>query len=310
MLKKCAILFRVRSSNNSRYNGKVLTQSYDEALSKLEARDRELAELRERLASSRELAEADKRQVEAHNAKEVDDLLMAQKGLQARLAQREDTIRKLQRDLNDIQLRAESQHLEMRRATSKNQQDMNARLVDNELEIAKLRGSVASGEAKATQLQEQVEAAVTVSSSEKALMRREKDIVSQKLTDASLEVKALKDELAMQAQQMMAAGDQLREKEAELARVKLNESNIRSQLDRARGDLAESDLRGQRLVEAVRHETKDRLLAVQESIRGQLEAHQERSDRAIRKERLRSEAYKKKALLAYEKYKSAVGAGR
>ncbi len=288
---------------------KSLSHALDEASSKLESKERELSELKDRLTSSRDTAEAERRQAEARSGKEVEDLLQAQKTLQARLASKEETIRKLQRDLTDVQLRAENQHLELRRSSSRQLQEQNARLVECELEIARLKGSVSGGEAKVVQLQEQVEAAATVSNSEKALIRREKDIVSQKLTDASIEIKALKDELSQQEQRLMASSDLIREKDNEIARLKLTEGNLRAQIDRARADAADAELRGQRLVEAVRQETRERLAAVQDSIQGQLEAHLSKSDRALKRERQRSEAYKKKALVAYERYKAAVGRG-
>jgi hypothetical protein len=238
--------------------------------------------------------------------------------LMCRLHDREEIVRKAQREASDMQVRAESVVAELRRTHSLQMQELKKRLGVTEVDFADARNSAKLLETQLMQSTEQFNFEKDSLRSEVSRVKREKDILLSKLREMELVSDADKRALSTLKQDTVAKQSinesklkEVRNVNASLE-VKLTVAHDRIfTLQTSQQTFKESYTKlEQRIVEqlavneAMKREFQHQLDIITPSVNERLESLKQKSKSAVAKEKRRSEAYKVKALEAHSRVKS------
>lgn len=238
--------------------------------------------------------------------------------LMTRLNDREEIVRRAQREASDMQVRAESVVAELRRTHSLQMQDLKKKLGQTEIDFAEARNSQKLIETQLLQSTEQFTFEKDSLRSEVSRVKREKDILLSKLREMELASDADKRALSTLKQDSTA---KLSIVENRLKEVRATNASLEIKLTVAHDRIYEMQNANQsskeaytkleqRIVEqlavneAMKREFQHQLDVITPTVNERLESLKQKSKSALQKEKRRSEAYKAKALEAHSRVKS------
>lgn len=234
-----------------------------------------------------------------------------------RLAEKEEEVRRLQREGNDAAVRAESSEAELRRSHQLQLQDARRKHTAVEVELAEANATLKTTSAEALQAAESNKHEIECLRSEVSKLKRDKDMIQHKTRELELTADADKRKLHVTQQEYTS---KLRILESQVREAESKSSASESKLAASREQLFEltsayqstkdTNMRlEQRLQEqtqvadAMKREFQAQVESLGPSFQHQAEALKKKLRVALSKEKKRAAAYKNKALEAHTRAK-------
>ena len=228
---------------------------------------------------------------------------------------REDLVRKTQRIINEIQVRAESVETDLRKTIQQQKQEFNKRIAILEVELADERSMRKTQEYQMKRSIDDITIECDIQKSEFSRIQREKDILHDKLREHDSKFDMEKKSNAVYKKDMTSKLStaetvikDLRAKIAELdgklLRAKALELDHQFAMQGLQGKLEASQAEQTALVEAMQKESQIRLQVIEQTFVSKVEKVKENSRQLMEKERRRAESYKNKATEAQKRGKA------
>jgi chromosome segregation ATPase len=219
-----------------------------------------------------------------------------------KIRDREEQVRKLTRDVVEIQTRAETKEGELRRVHLSNMSSIKKRLAEVELERLDVAGKVQSSQTFIAQSEESHKAEVNSVRSELARMRREKEALHDKLREAEHTAEAERRKIAVLRRETTAAKEthsaemnEERERSKLLDATKFRVVELESQVKSLESKLSDATTANA----AINEDATAKLRLLKEGFAAKMSG----LDGEIKKEKKRADAYKSKALEAHNRAK-------
>lgn len=284
---------------------RTIKKALEEAEAASDIANAAIEELRARLESEKEEHLLSRRQVEGLWDAERRDLQEQIDGLTLKLYEREDFVRKMQREVADFQARVEKNDAEMKRGYESQLHDARQRYSTIELELLDARNELRQIADKSKESAEALTTELKRVSSERSRLGREKEVLHEKVRELERSLDSRrKSELNMQrvtAEKMRALAKETADR---MGRVELLEKQLR---DMEQNMQSENEKHA-KLIAALQREAKQRYDALAANYREEYAQLEEKWMRKISKEKHRAEAYKSKALQCHSRNKALAAA--
>ena len=233
-----------------------------------------------------------------------------------KLHDRDESMRRMQRETHEIQTRFESSDRTLKAEFSLKLKEIRTKSDSLELEVSEARLQLKAGEAKSLQIQSQQLKDLNFVKSEKTRIQREKDIlhervrvVENRLGEASEKLSKVEREGLNKLQNAEDSSFSQRERLASL-QLALEKSTM--QVNQSAAEVLslnkQLDLSSTQL-EALQREANNRYEALGNSYREKLQDVKQKFKRSLEKEKKRSSAYRDKAIAVHERAKSMSAGG-
>lgn len=250
--------------------------------------------------------------------REVGELNEQIDALRSTVSDREDMLRKMQRDSSDIEQRAESMERDLRRGHLLQLQEARNKMLKSEHELADAIQQIRAMQDQVQIVQEQASFEKDTLISEVNRLKREKEILYSKLRDMEnnneLQRKKLVGEsqeasakLAVAEKKLRDASTQQSQLEGKLSNLNTKIADLESDRQRERNNYDQLEHRYSQLllqVDAMKTDFHSQLRSVAPSVKEKMDNLQMQMKVALSKERKRAEGYKAKALEAHYKIKA------
>lgn len=282
---------------------RILKASVEDLTSQLEFSQRRYSDMETRYASLDEerVKELDdnKRRYEA----EIQDLENEVEQLTSKLHDREEMVTRAQREASEMQVRAESVEGELRKTHQQHVMELKKRLSSLEIELADEQTARRKLESEKLLNFQQERAEFEILKSEVAVLRREKEVLHEKLleSDRVFEVEKRKSESGK------------REATAKISLLEQSQYSLKSTIKELETKVAELTFQvdeagkakehHQALVEAMQKEFANRTTSLERNHKQKIEEINKKHQIALLKESKRAEAYKEKCLEAHRRGK-------
>ena len=234
--------------------------------------------------------------------------------LEHRLSEREEMIRRIQKEAGEMQLRAEVNEGEIRRAHLARLQEIKLKNDGLEVESAALKRDLQLSLIQRTEIQEKASKEMSLLRSEIARIKREKDVLLNRsmVVEQSLDAERRKLSSSKRLTSARAAMSndlvlEMKMKIADLEKVvqdaREKEIKMSSDLRSAEEMLAHKEKEFSLSMETMQREAHSRYEQLGKEYKEQLGSMKLLAQRAVLKERKRAEAYKEKALEAHQRGK-------
>ena len=234
--------------------------------------------------------------------------------LEHRLSEREEMIRRIQKEAGEMQLRAEVNEGEIRRAHLARLQEIKLKNDGLEVESAALKRDLQLSLIQRTEIQEKASKEMSLLRSEIARIKREKDVLLNRsmVVEQSLDAERRKLSSSKRLTSARAAMSndlvlEMKMKIADLEKVvqdaREKEIKMSSDLRSAEEMLAHKEKEFSLSMETMQREAHSRYEQLGKEYKEQLGSMKLLAQRAVHKERKRAEAYKEKALEAHQRGK-------
>jgi coiled-coil domain-containing protein 41 len=238
--------------------------------------------------------------------------------LRSTIDDREEALRRVQREASEMQLRAESAEREIRRAHLVQMQEMRRKCTSSELELADALQSARSAQDQMLAQQEQAAGEKDSLALEVSRLKREKEILYGKLRDGEASLDAQRKRSLSEQQELVgkASGAEKKWRDAQTHAAQLDNklqvlnakvSELERDRKRERDNYDQLEHRYSQMllqVEAMKTNFHQQLQSVAPSVKERMEALQRQMKSALMKERKRSDGYKAKALEAHYRIKA------
>lgn len=298
-------------ARNAKATTEDITDRLDQAVKEQQESERQLIACKLEHANQLEL-------LRDTNHQEIRELQDEIDMIHNRLGERDDAIRRVQREASEMQIRAENSDAELRRAHQSFLQEIRKKYSAVELELAETKQSYRILEDQLNVLHEQHSLEKETLASELGRVKREKDVLHSKLREQDANIEGHRKKYsALQHEQFNKIA--LLEKQLRDAKAQLSSMEVRFEATHAKYTDAENDRHGLRDSYNNLERSYNELQVHHESLKNEFEhqleslapAFKEKADElkrklksALTKEKKRAEAYKAKALDAHAKMKA------
>lgn len=294
---------------------RILKQSVDDLTAELEHLRKQVHEVESRLsetvddnnrlfADARNQFEADKRELQVLNDTLTD-----------RLNDREEVLRRAQREASEMQIKAESVESELRRCYQLQLQDVASKASALEVELADACNVARSAESQKQKLQDHLESELGASQAELSRLKREKDVLHSRTRELETKVdeerrksvlsrREVSVKISSLQEALKASKVKMDETETELFQSQRNEKELRAELRALQNQAVKQGTDHAHLAESLQDELNRRVASVEAHCRDALETAKRKCKAAIVQEKKRADAYKAKALEAHRRGKA------
>lgn len=232
--------------------------------------------------------------------------------LESRVSEREETVRNLQRQLMDMQLRSESIATDMRRTYLQQVQEQRQSRDALELEVAELRDQLKCGENAHQQAAQQYNYEIDKLKSEVQRLNREKDILHSHIFNNENKYNTEKTRLTEQRKGAEEAFRVLRLKhislETEVQTLKKQNMELSTENKSVVQKIESMKFEHKQQLDTLERESEKRYESLGQTYRSQIEELKGKVKKAISKERKRGDTYKEHAMEAQRRGKALTGA--
>lgn len=294
---------------------RTLKQSAEDLSGELEHARKQAHEAESRLTEA--IDEHTKLVIDLRNQYEGEkrELIAQIDGLSDRLSEREEMVKRCQRESAEMQMRSESSDGEARRSYQAQIQEIMKKCSSLEVELMDERNSNRSSHVQHVKYQEKAEVEIEYLQSEIARLKREKDALHDRVRevearvdvekrkglhtrkDASAKAVALHDA-------MTKARKRIEELESALAASVRLEATLRAEARTTQSKLDKDVHDHEGLVKAMQEELRSRMERLEREYRERLEGLKAKCKQAVTKEKKRAEAYKERAMEAHRREKA------
>jgi len=249
------------------------------------------------------------KEIEDHTvayAAERSGLIESFENINEKLREKDDLVRKLMRDINEIQVRSESNESDMRRSHMSNLGDLKKRLATLELENLDFKSKLRSMESSKNSQEEQFKAEMSVVKGDVQRIKREKDTLHDKLREAEHATELEKRKNAGLRRDLAA--------KKEIMEIELGEEKDRTkELEPLKMHCVELEARNKMLEQqnseyllantALQSDASEKLKNMVDSYKNRVQEMKQKMQGELTKEKKRADAYKSKAIEAHNKIK-------
>lgn len=292
----------------------ILRQSIEDVSFKADALERSNETFAIRMSAQTENFVKEMEECKASRDRDVISLHKDIDALTLKLIDREENIHKVQRSSSEMQQRSESNIAEMKQCHWKQMQELNKRYLAVEVEYTNSTEDYEVLQIQSKTKLEQCIAEMEITKSEVSRLKREKEVIYDKLRDCNMKVEVdkqkLTDQISLLKGKITSLEKQLKDFRQheivmvdELKAAKDVEVTVLASLAKGahNNELAEADRKA--FIEAVRVEFGRRFDRVHDSYKNKISKIRSKHIEELDRERKRSAAYKDKALIAFQRLK-------
>ncbi|CAM9612012.1 unnamed protein product, partial [Ectocarpus fasciculatus] len=235
--------------------------------------------------------------------KQLEDLDERNATLQSKLRDREDALRRAQREANEMQIRAESLESELRKGYFHQLLEARQRGESLELELCELRESHRHTELQMKLSLEQSSADCDRLRSENSRLAREKDVLHGHLRDLELRNEGERRAVTEGKRAREEVQRLLKNKDSELVAMRHSMDELNMEISNMTENAVRKELEHKKQWEYVQAEVQKRYEALGHSYKKKLEESIKKGRAAVLKERKRADAYKCRAVELHRKHK-------
>ena len=235
--------------------------------------------------------------------------------LSDRLYEREELIRRAQRETSEMQVRAEGLESEMRRVHAGQIQECRKRCASVEVELADTLSKCRAYDSQKQQLVEMTAAEIDTLKSEVARVKREKDVLHDRVREFEhsseaerRKTQSIRRDLSSKVETVDTALKEITSRanslETQLVASKSRETDLQSATISAQVESERRTVEQALLIEAIQKEAHFRLDSLKTDFKERLDSVKQKLKAALLKEKKRADAYKEKALEAHSRVKA------